>query len=148
MCHIRYRNESRLMSEDETAEQRFLWLKYELQLLLRNVTVGQFVHAEQIIEAALAQAVASNAVHVEGINSECLKDSVMIIWRGVAVHQIFGKTLHSVFSLPIEKSTAIMYQRMTGQRLEQESRKWCHGRSLMKYQWSFTIIRYLYKSSK
>lgn len=59
------------MSEDETAEQCFLRLKYDLQLLLRNVTVGQFVHAEQIIEAALAQAAASSAVQVEGINSEC-----------------------------------------------------------------------------
>lgn len=81
----------------------------------------------KLCEATLAQAAASNAVHVKGINSECSKDSVMIIRRRVAAHQIFGKTLHSVFSLPIEKGTAIMYQRMTGQRLELESRKWCHG---------------------
>jgi len=43
---------------------------------------------------------------------------------GVAARQIFGKTLHSVFSLAIEKDKTMAYRKMTGQRLEQERRKW------------------------
>jgi len=43
---------------------------------------------------------------------------------GVATRQIFGKTLHSVFSLRIEKGKTMAYWKMTGQRLEEERRKW------------------------
>uniref|UniRef100_UPI001478C190 ATP-dependent DNA helicase PIF1-like n=1 Tax=Osmia lignaria TaxID=473952 RepID=UPI001478C190 len=50
---------------------------------------------------------------------------------GVAARQVFGKTLHSLFSLPIEKGTAMTYRRLTGQRLEQERRKWRHTRWLI-----------------
>lgn len=45
---------------------------------------------------------------------------------GVATRQIFGRTLHGVFSLPVEKGSAMTYRCMTGQRLEQERRKWRH----------------------
>ncbi|CAG9094543.1 unnamed protein product [Plutella xylostella] len=45
---------------------------------------------------------------------------------GVAARQIFGKTLHAVFYLPIEKGNARAYTRMTGHKLEQERRKWRH----------------------
>jgi len=34
---------------------------------------------------------------------------------GIAARQIFGKTLHSVFSLPIEKGKTMAYRKMTGQ---------------------------------
>ncbi|CAK1580723.1 unnamed protein product [Parnassius mnemosyne] len=43
---------------------------------------------------------------------------------GVAARQIFGKTLHSIFLLPIEKKNSMTYKKITGQRLETERRKW------------------------
>lgn len=43
---------------------------------------------------------------------------------GVAARQISGRTLHSVFSLPIEKGTTMTYRKMSGQPLERERRKW------------------------
>ncbi|KAH9632989.1 hypothetical protein HF086_000349 [Spodoptera exigua] len=43
---------------------------------------------------------------------------------GVAARQIFGKTLHSIFLLPIEKGNTMSYKKITGQRLENERRKW------------------------
>ncbi|KAG7299154.1 hypothetical protein JYU34_017689 [Plutella xylostella] len=43
---------------------------------------------------------------------------------GVAARQISGRTLHSVFSLPIEKTTTMTYRKMSGQPLERERRKW------------------------
>ncbi|CAH2107700.1 unnamed protein product [Euphydryas editha] len=43
---------------------------------------------------------------------------------GVAARQIFGKTLHSIFMLPIEKKNTMTYKKITGQRLENERRKW------------------------
>ncbi|KAG5894351.1 hypothetical protein JTB14_031912 [Gonioctena quinquepunctata] len=43
---------------------------------------------------------------------------------GVAARQTLGKTLHSLFSLPIEKGNSIPYRHITGQKLEQERRKW------------------------
>lgn len=45
---------------------------------------------------------------------------------GVAARQIFGKTLHSVFLLPIEKGNSMSYKRLSGNKLEQERRKWRH----------------------
>ena len=45
---------------------------------------------------------------------------------GVAARQIFGKTLHSVFLLPIEKGNTMSYKRLSGNRLEQERRRWRH----------------------
>lgn len=43
---------------------------------------------------------------------------------GVAARQIGGRTLHSVFSLPIEKGKPAIYHKMNGERLERERRKW------------------------
>lgn len=43
---------------------------------------------------------------------------------GVAARQILGKTLHYLFSLPIEKGNSTAYRRLTGKNLEQERRKW------------------------
>ncbi|KAL0868792.1 hypothetical protein ABMA27_008224 [Loxostege sticticalis] len=43
---------------------------------------------------------------------------------GVAARQVLGKTLHSLFSLPIEKGNSTAYRRLTGEKLEQERRKW------------------------
>ncbi|CAH1645765.1 unnamed protein product [Spodoptera littoralis] len=43
---------------------------------------------------------------------------------GVAAKQINGRTLHSVFALPIEKGNTMSYSKMTGERLERERRKW------------------------
>lgn len=43
---------------------------------------------------------------------------------GVAARLVGGKTLHSVFSLPIEKGRSSTYKAVTGHRLEQERRKW------------------------
>ncbi|PZC74948.1 hypothetical protein B5X24_HaOG206881 [Helicoverpa armigera] len=43
---------------------------------------------------------------------------------GVAARQVFGKTLHSIFLLPIEKRNTMTYKQITGQRLENERRKW------------------------
>lgn len=51
------------MLENESAEACFLNRQQELRPLLRNVTTEQFAHAEQVIQAALAQAVALNAGH-------------------------------------------------------------------------------------
>ncbi|KAF6209325.1 hypothetical protein GE061_015072 [Apolygus lucorum] len=45
---------------------------------------------------------------------------------GVAARQVFGRTLHSIFSLPVEKGSTMDYRAMSGQRLEQERRKWRH----------------------
>ncbi|XP_047993596.1 ATP-dependent DNA helicase PIF1-like [Leguminivora glycinivorella] len=45
---------------------------------------------------------------------------------GVAARQILGKTLHSIFCLPIEKSNTMNYAKISGQRLENERRKWRH----------------------
>ncbi|XP_076393046.1 uncharacterized protein LOC143266003 [Megachile rotundata] len=240
VCHIPFRDESTLMSENESSEQCFLRRRHELKPMLGNATVEQFTHAEQIIEAALAQAVALNVVREGETNNEQLREPVSIhadetvycdqvdlyedqqqetlampedvflnsirslnvqqksllksvssviekdikknddedteqmllfitggagsgksfilkllvehIKRcynptvdmmikplfievasltGVAARQIFGKTLHSLFSLPIEKGTAMTYRRLTGQRLEQERRKWRYIRWLI-----------------
>lgn len=43
---------------------------------------------------------------------------------GVAARQVLGKTLHSLFSLPIEKGNSTAYRRLTGEKLKQERRKW------------------------
>lgn len=43
---------------------------------------------------------------------------------GVAARQILGKTLHSLFALPIEKGKTMTYRKLTGQKLENERRKW------------------------
>ncbi|KAF9817320.1 hypothetical protein SFRURICE_010779 [Spodoptera frugiperda] len=43
---------------------------------------------------------------------------------GVAARQISGRTLHSDFSLPIEKGSTMTYRKMSGQPLERERRKW------------------------
>ncbi|KAF9800375.1 hypothetical protein SFRURICE_015885 [Spodoptera frugiperda] len=43
---------------------------------------------------------------------------------GVAARQISGRTLHSVFSLPIEKGSTMTYRKMSGQPLERERPKW------------------------
>ncbi|KAF6215915.1 hypothetical protein GE061_000250 [Apolygus lucorum] len=45
---------------------------------------------------------------------------------GVAARQVFGRTLHSIFSLPVEKGITMDYRAMSGHRLEQERRKWRH----------------------
>lgn len=45
---------------------------------------------------------------------------------GVAARLVNGKTLHSAFSLGIEKGRATVYRQLTGQRLEDMRRKWRH----------------------
>ncbi|XP_076397900.1 uncharacterized protein LOC143266155 [Megachile rotundata] len=240
VCHIPFRDESTLMCENESSEQCFLRWRHELKPMLGNATVEQFTHAEQIIEAVLAQAVALKVVREGETNNEQLREPVSIhadetvycdqvdlyedqqqetlamsedvflnsirslnvqqkdllksvssviekdikknddedmeqmllfitggagsgksfilkllvehIKRcynptvdmmikpsfievasltGVAARQIFGKTLHSLFSLLIKKGTAMTYRRLTGQRLEQERRKWRYVRWLI-----------------
>ncbi|CAK1599165.1 unnamed protein product [Parnassius mnemosyne] len=42
---------------------------------------------------------------------------------GVAARQVLGKTLHYLFSLPIEKGNSTAYRHLTGEKLEQERRK-------------------------
>ncbi|KAH9639682.1 hypothetical protein HF086_002508 [Spodoptera exigua] len=50
---------------------------------------------------------------------------------GVAARLVNGKTLHSAFSLGIEKGRATVYRQMTGQRLEDMRRKWRYIRWLV-----------------
>jgi hypothetical protein len=77
----------------------------------------------------LAHVAVSNTVHEE-VNNECLKDSFMIyvderiyndkVDLDITTCQIFGNTLHSVFSALIEKGIVLTYQRMMGPRFRQE----------------------------
>ena len=49
----------------------------------------------------------------------------------VATRKISGRTLHSVFSLPIEKGTTMTYHKMSGQPLQRERRKWRYTKWLV-----------------
>lgn len=68
------------MLENESADQCFLRWKHELKSILRNVTVERFVHTEWIIEAALAQTAAFNAVHEEGVIAEERRIQYLKFW--------------------------------------------------------------------
>ncbi|XP_047025515.1 uncharacterized protein LOC124634135 [Helicoverpa zea] len=226
VCHVPFRDESDLLLEEETAEQCFIRRQRDLRPLQGNVSAEEFAHAEQMIQQALAQAVALNAArdagdvgdapliycgeqivnnddnycedvcersvmpdevflgNIRGLNVQqkdlfqkvsaavesdlqghesqlllfitggagsgksfvlkllvehikrCYAPTVDILLKakfvelgsltGVAARQIFGKTLHSIFSLPIEKGNTMTYKKMTGQKLENERRKWRH----------------------
>uniref|UniRef100_A0A2A4JST8 ATP-dependent DNA helicase n=1 Tax=Heliothis virescens TaxID=7102 RepID=A0A2A4JST8_HELVI len=198
VCHVPFRVESELLLEKETAEQCFIRRQGQLRPLQSNISAEDFAHAEQIIQQALTQAVALNAVrdtrtdndplicggeqmmndddnycesenertvmpdevfltNIHGLNIQqkdlfqknsaaienylqgrddqflmfitvdiLLKANFVEVGSltGVAARQVFGKTLHSIFSLPIEKGNIMNYKKNTGQKLENERRKW------------------------
>lgn len=73
VCHIPFRNENQLLLEEESAEECFLRRQSELRPLLNDVSCEQFAHAEQVIQQALAQAAALNAVqntNIDGTRNE------------------------------------------------------------------------------
>ncbi|XP_034839859.2 ATP-dependent DNA helicase pif1-like [Maniola hyperantus] len=57
------RDENELLLDGESAEECFLRRQGELRPLLNDVSSEEFAHAEQVIQQALAQAAALNAVH-------------------------------------------------------------------------------------
>ncbi|CAB3226547.1 unnamed protein product [Arctia plantaginis] len=61
VCHVPFRDESELLLEEETAEECFIRRQREFRPLHGNVSAEEFAHAEQMIQQALAQAVALNA---------------------------------------------------------------------------------------
>ena len=82
VCHIPFRNENELLLDGEFTEECFLRRKGELRPILNNVSSEELAYAEQVIQQALAQAVAMNAVydtHTDSTRNELLKQQKVCV---------------------------------------------------------------------